>query len=433
MTGKMATSRRARALALYGRALQAAGLWRPAAAAYEAALRRDNRPAEWRYRLGLSREHQGQFTEATAEYEEALARGDADAQAAIERVCRQALEVGRSMTAIGESGPFKISFLPAPSKFKNLASARIRCTYLANAINEDYAPRVGAVVGVSDLPSIIVISQTCSAKTLVACAFAKGRGARIVYDCCDPYADYEGAAHGVQAAQRFKDIASLADAITVPTEAMRARVTDQGVSVPIVLLPDTIDYQEQTQSDLVPPTKSVVWFGNPGRGNLESGLWALKALKQRWNFAVTLITDPSKIEALPDFSVEPWAYDGFVARLRRHGLALISQDSGASYKSENRYVVAIMNGIPAISTGSESISDLLHGSGFSGMQVDDDRQLNRAVELLSDPSFRSDYVARMQGIIRKRFGPFAVANCFIESVLVQALGIRPDRVSRERS
>ena len=145
---------------------------------------------------------------------------------------------------------------------------------------------------------------------------AKGQGARIVYDCCDPYADYEGMAHGIHAAQRFSDIVSIADAITVPTETMRARVADQAASVPIVVVPDSIDYQEQVQSDLVPPTKSVAWFGNPGRGNLESGLWALKALKQRWNYAVTLITDPAKVEGVSDFSVEPWAYPDFIARLK---------------------------------------------------------------------------------------------------------------------
>jgi hypothetical protein len=438
MIARTGTSRRARALALCGRALQAAGLWQQAEAFYRAALRRHNRSAEWRYRLGLSREHQRLFAEAAADYEEALARGNeaecAQAQAAIERIVHELLAGGRPLTSAGATGVFEIALLPAPSKSKNLASARIRCNYMSLAINEHYAPQLRAVVGEPDRASAIVISQTCSAKTLVACAFAKGRGARIVYDCCDPYADYEGIAHGINAALRFRDIISIADVITVPTETMRARLADQAAGVPIVVVPDSIDYQEQTQSNLVPSTKSVVWFGNPGRGNLESGLWALKALQQRWNYAVTLITDPTKVEDLSEFSVEPWAYDDFIARLRKHGLALVSQDPSANYKSENRYVVALINGIPAISTGSESISALLHDAGFAEMQVDDDQQLDRAVELLSDAEFRRDYVARMQDIIGKRFGPAAVANCFVEQVLIGALGLPlGNRVSAEPS
>ena len=437
MIARTGTSRRARALALCGRALQAAGLWRQAGAAYEAALKRDNRPAEWRYRLGLSREHQGLFAEAAADYEQALARGNesecAEAQAAIERVVHKSLAAGRRMTDAGESGSFEIAFLRAPSKSKNLASARIRCTYMAAAINQNYGPSINAVVDRPDRASIIVISQTCTARTLVACAMAKGGGARIVYDCCDPYADYEGMAHGVNAAQRFSNIVSVADAITVPTETMRACVADQAVSVPIVIVPDSIDYQEQVRSDLVPPTKSVVWFGNPGRGNLESGLWALEAMNQRWNFTVTLITDASKVDGLSEFSVEPWAYDDFIARLRKHGLVLVSQDPGANYKSENRYVVALINGIPAISTGSESIATLLNGAGFAEMQVNDDAQLDRAIELLSDTEFRRDYVARMQEIIRKQFGPSAVAKCFVEQVLIGTLGLPCDALSLERS
>ena len=99
MTVSRSSSRRARALAAYGRALQAIGLWRQAGFAFEAALARDNRVPDWRYRLGLSLEHQGQLTEAATEYEQVLARGDADlrhrAQSAIERMTRKALD-GRS-------------------------------------------------------------------------------------------------------------------------------------------------------------------------------------------------------------------------------------------------------------------------------------------------------------------------------------------------
>jgi hypothetical protein len=258
---------------------------------------------------------------------------------------------------------------------------------------------------------------------LVTCALAKGRGARIVYDCCDPYADYEGMVHGINAAQRFRDIISIADAITVPTETMRTRVADQGVNVPIVVVPDNIDYQEQLQSGLVPPAKSVVWFGNPGRGNLDSGLWALKALRQRWDYAVTLITNPTKLEDLSEFSVEPWTYDDFVARLRRHGMALVSQDPDASYKSENRYVVSMINGVPAVSTGSQSIAKLLCENGFAKMNVSDERELDAAMELLGDADFRTRYVLSMQQIIRDHFGPRAVARRFINNVLGAALGL----------
>jgi len=434
MTVSGSSSRRARALAAFGRALQAIGLWRQAGSAFEAALARDNRVPDWRYRLGLSLEHQGRLAEAATAYDEVLACGEADlrsrALSAIEQMTRKALDAGPRMASDKE---VKVAFLPAPSKSKNLASARIRCTNMAAAVSQSYGLSVSAVVDSPERASVIVISQTCTAKTLVACAMAKGGGARIVYDCCDPYAEHEGTAYGIRVAQRFRDIVSIADAITVPTETMRARIAEQGVSVPIIVVPDGIDYQEQMQSDLVPPTKSVAWFGNPGRGNLESGLWALKALKQRWNYAVTLITDLTKVENLSEFSVEPWAYGDFIARLRKHGLVLVSQDPGASYKSENRYVVALINGIPAISTGSESIATLLHGADFAEMQVDDDAQLDRAIGLLSDADFRRDYVARMQDIIHKRFGPAAVAKCFVEQVLIGTLGLPSGTLSVERS
>ena len=63
------TGTRARVLANCGRALQAAGFWQLAGSAYKVALGRDNRPADWRYRLGLSLEHQDLLAEAASEYE----------------------------------------------------------------------------------------------------------------------------------------------------------------------------------------------------------------------------------------------------------------------------------------------------------------------------------------------------------------------------
>ena len=312
--------------------------------------------------------------------------------------------VSRSIEKHAES-PFVLSFLPAPSAKKNLASARIRCAFMTDALNDHFAPLVKGTVGLTERAGAIVVSQMCSAVTLVKLAVAKAKGTLIIYDCCDPYAEFDGAVYGVDAARRFWDLVGLADAITVPTEGMRSMLRDVGIEKPIVILPDTVDYKEQLNPELVPPTKSVVWFGNPGRGNYESGAWALRALKDRWGFAVTLITNPTNFSAPPGFRVEPWSYDGFVPQLRAHGLALISQDPKAFYKSENRYVVSIMNGVPAISTGSDSIARLLQQSGFAEMNVADDRELDEAMQRLNDPAYRSDYVSRMQRIVQDRFGP----------------------------
>jgi hypothetical protein len=434
MTSKTGTSKKARSLAQLGRMLQAVGMWQLAASAYESALARDNSHPEWYYRLGQVREKARAWEEAAASYETALVRtrtgGLGQSQDAIARVCRKAHDAARS-DAAGRSSetqaPLTVCFLPAPSTKKNLASARIRCAFLSDALNDHFAPLVKGSVGLSEHASAIVISQMCSATTLVAAAIAKAEGALIIYDCCDPYAEYEGIVYGLYAAQRFWDLVALADAITVPTEGMHAALRKVGVAKPIVILPDTIDYQEQLNPGLVPPTKSVVWFGNPGRGNYVTGAWALRALKDRWGQAVTLITNPANFSAPPDFHVQPWSYDGFVSQLRAHGLALVSQDPKASYKSENRYVVSIMNGVPAISTGSQSIAQLLQQGGFAEMSVADDRELDQAMQRLNDPAYRANYVSSMQRIVQGSFGPRAVGQCFVEEVLQRTLGVQIDR------
>jgi len=412
-----------------GRALEKSGHWEGAAAAYEAALGRDNTPAEWHYQLGRMQERSGRWEEAAAAYDAALARAPlgALAQDGITRACRRAKQLMPSVrpSLVKEESHFTVCFSPAPSvSTTNLASARIRCTFMAKALNDHFGDLLLSRIGIDRRADTIVVSQTCSTKTLIELATAKAEGTLIIYDCCDPYADYEGCLYGVHAARRFWDLVALANAITVPTENMRSLLRELEIEKSISVLPDTIDYQEQTNPELVPPNRSVIWFGNPGRGNFTAAAWALQALKERWSHEVTLITNPMKISAPSDFHVEPWAYDGFVGRLRQHGLALISQDPRASYKSENRYVVSIVNGIPAISTGSESIYRLLKQSGFAEMSVTSDYDLDKAMELLSDPIYRSNYVSRMQLIVQDRFGPLAVGRHFVEEILQRGLGVR---------
>jgi tetratricopeptide (TPR) repeat protein len=410
------------------RVLERSERWEEAAAAYENVLARDDTRADWHYQLGRARERVGQWQEAATAYDAALTRAPlgALAQDGIGRACRRAKQPTKDIAyrSLGRGSRFTVCFVPAPTDHvTGLASARIRCVFMAKALNDHFANSIVGRVGIVEKAGAIVVSQTCTTRTLIDLAIAKAKGTLIIYDCCDPYADYEGSVYGVYAARRFWDLAALADAITVPTEGMRSLLRDLEIGKSVFILPDTIDYQEQTNSEPVPPTQSVIWFGNPGRGNFKAGAWALQALKERWGHAVTLITDPRKISVLPDFCVEPWAYDAFVNRLRLHGLALISQDPRACHKSENRYVVSITNGVAAISTGSKSIEMLLKESGFAEMSITDHEELDRAMELLSDPIYRSTYISRMQLIIRERFGPLAVGRYFVEGVLQGVLGV----------
>ena len=83
-----------------------------------------------------------------------------------------------------------------------------------------------------------------------------------------------------------------------------------------------------------------------------------------------------------------------------------------------------MNGIPTISTGSQSIAQLLQQSGFAAMSVANDRELDGAMERLGDLAYRSAYVSRMQEIVQDRFGPLAVGQRFVEDLLQRTLGVQ---------
>jgi glycosyltransferase involved in cell wall biosynthesis len=314
-----------------------------------------------------------------------------------------------------------VSFVPFGTPVERMATARLRCAYMVDSLNEFFGAYCRADLGLTDAADVIVVSQLCPETTLIALQERRAAGKTIVYDCCDPYYDRNEEVYGVHAAQRFRELVDLCESVTVPTEGLRRRLVDAGVTKPVVVVPDGIDYSEQMQPALVEAKPSVVWFGHPGHGNFESGLWALRCLKDRFGHAVTLITKPDKISAPADFTVEAWAFDGFVNRLRAHGLALISQDPTADFKSENRFLVSIANGVPAISVGSASVGRLLDELGYPEMSVATEEELERAMELLSDADFRRQYVLLAQVAINDRFARLPIAKRFFDQVLASAL------------
>ena len=321
------------------------------------------------------------------------------------------------LSIVKNTARVRVAFLPVRTPVDATASARLRCSYMVDTLNESIGSHVRGDIGLTENADVIVVSQLCTEKMLIALQERRIAGRKIVYDCCDPYFDRQEEVYGIHAAQRFWEIVDVAHLVTVPTEGMRQAMLNAGVAKPIVIIPDGIDYREQLQPSLVPETRSAVWFGNPGHGNIESGLWALRHLNDRWGYAITVITKPNKATARLGLLVEPWAFEGFVDRLRRHGMALISQDASVTYKSENRFVVSLANGVPAISTGSSSIARFLADIGFPEMNVSTPQELDRAMELLSDSQYRQNYVWQAQAYINIHFAGVFIARTFYESVL----------------
>lgn len=319
----------------------------------------------------------------------------------------------------------QVVFVPARAAVETTATARLRCTYMADRLSEFFGAGVRPEVGPPRRTDAIVVSQLCSQETLIEVQEFKASGTRIVYDCCDPYYNRNEEVYGVYAAQRFWDLVGVAHLVTVPTKAMQQLLVEAGVDKPVEVLPDGIDYREQQKPGLVVAKRSVVWFGNPGHGNYESAVWALERLKHRWGYDVTVITNPTQIKAPTEFTVEAWKYEGFVDRLREHGLALVSQDAEASYKSENRFVASMVNGVPAISVGSGSVASFLEDIGYPEMSVATEEELARAMDRLSNPTFRRDYVLQAQAMIQDRFGDLPVAKRFYDLVLRSQYDSRP--------
>ncbi len=324
-------------------------------------------------------------------------------------------------SALAGRDRLRISFIPVQTPAENFATGRIRCLFMADALNRFYGHRVRADMGLQERADVIVVSQLCDSLTLTQIQRHVMAGAKVIYDLCDPYFSRNEEVYGVFASSRFKDLAALADLIVCPTQPLARMVEENGCETPVVTVPDMIDYQGQHQNAIVPPTGSVVWFGNPGHGNFESGLWVLKELESQWKYGVSVISVPEKIKAPKSFKVQKWAYTGFVSQLRNHGLALVSHDPGQGQKSNNRFLAAIANGIPVIATGSRSSAELLQVIGYPELYVSNSEELNRAMHLLNDEVWRETYVRRAQAYVEDEFGALSAARNFYTQGILRVI------------
>lgn len=315
----------------------------------------------------------------------------------------------------------RVSFIPAQPAVENFATGRIRCLFMADALNRYFGGHIRADVGLQERADVIVVSQLCDGPMLTRIQRHVINGAKVIYDLCDPYFSRHEEVYGVHASARFKDLASLADLIVTPTKQLASMVAETGCETPIVTVADMIDYQSQYQPSIVTPTDSVVWFGNPGHGNFDSGLWALKELESRWKHKVSVISVPANIKAPKSFEVKQWTYDGFIAKIRQHGLALVSHDPGQAQKSNNRFLTAIANGVPVIATGSRSSADLLQEIGYPELFVSNSEELDRAMKLLADPAWRTAYICKAQAYVEDAFGPLQSARDFYYHALSKVL------------
>ncbi len=299
------------------------------------------------------------------------------------------------------------SFLPFWQPYRDYASSRVRGIFPAHALNQSGGAR--AEVGWIEGADLYLVIQLCSDRILERLKAVRGE-TTIAYVVCDRQFNDRTSRAGVCPYYRFAELYDLCDYIIAPTDRLKCEIGSRFAQKPIYVIPDCQDYAEQTCAALVPENQTAIWFGNPGDNNFKSAQPFLKNMVSD-GFDILIVSRPEYFygQMEPLGKIVPWHYETFVDTLRRASFSLIAYDAQANYKSDNRLVTSIMNGVPSIITGECESSDTLVRLGLEYAVVKAPSDLRQAIKAIQNPALRIRYISTMQRHFAAKLSAEAIA------------------------
>ncbi|MDB5378374.1 MAG: hypothetical protein JWR00_2820, partial [Rubritepida sp.] len=308
-----------------------------------------------------------------------------------------------------------VSFVPFWMPPASFASSRLRAQYPVEILQESGWSNVA--IGPADQADIAVIAQ--SADNPVMEKLTANNEQFVVYDVCDRY--FENPRHfkrpdgEVNSQTRFEELIARADLVTVPTSEMKVEIAQRYPHKPVVHMPEPIDYNAR-RHPLVPlKARTVLWFGNPDRGNFESSRWLIEHLRDRHGYTPLIVSRPGffrrhHAELVPH--VVEWSHEAMQAAFAKADLAVVTHAADEQTKSPNRLVTTVMHGLPVLVAGSISCTEIMNAAGMGFAVVSTTDQIDRAMVKIEDPLRRKPFVEKLQRHLLENFGRPAIAAAY---------------------
>lgn len=304
-----------------------------------------------------------------------------------------------------EKSKTKICFNPFWYPVDSFATGRIRSSYPAKLLNQ--IEGVGAKLGYDPTADIVFVSQLADDALLEN--INRNTEQFVVYDLCDKYYEDERLVGGVNAKSRFYEIVKRANLIVTSTLELKKDLYELKINKPIVHVQDGIDFNEFKNSIssnyVISKINTVGWFGNPGRGNLDSAVWLLENALELGK-KLKLITKAKSVRAYPNlypYAVE-WQYDSFISELKKCDVVLVTHAKDEQNKSPNRMLTALTNNVPVIVSNSRSCEQILKNVGLHWAVVNNLEEYKNAIKLLEKPEIRAMYFKLLLPYIESEFG-----------------------------
>jgi glycosyltransferase involved in cell wall biosynthesis len=308
-----------------------------------------------------------------------------------------------------------VSFVPFWMPPESFASSRLRAQYPVEILQEHGWSNIA--IGPADRADIAVIAQ--SADNPVMEKLKANKEQFVVYDVCDRYFEnprqFKRPDGEVNSQTRFEELIERADLVTVPTSEMKVEIAQRYPHKPVVHMPEPIDYNAR-RHPLVPlKARTVLWFGNPDRGNFESSRWLIEHLRDRHGYTPLIVSRPGFFrknhpELVPH--VVEWSHEAMQNAFAKADLAVVTHSAEEQTKSPNRLVTTVIHGLPVLVSGSASCGEIMNAAGMGFAVVSTTDQLDRAMIKIEDPLRRKPFVEKLQRHLLENFGRPAIAVAY---------------------
>jgi glycosyltransferase involved in cell wall biosynthesis len=321
----------------------------------------------------------------------------------------------------------KVAFVPFWEPAENFGSSRLRAKYPSEYLRQ--AGTFDVVLGYQDDADIVVIVQMCHDGIMEK--IKSNRDQFVIYDVCDKYYENERVFRHVDppisSLKRYGELMERADLIIVPSRELKAEVASRAPHKPVKFVPEPIDYDATGRPARPADSKTVLWFGNPDRGNFESARWMIERLVDVHGYQPLIVSRRSFFKAHPALlpHCQDWSLQAMEAAFAKASLCVVAYDPAEQAKSPNRFIAAMMQGVPTLSCNSPAVSELLEQTGHQFADIRSAKDLDRAVAKLAQPGFRELFVKRVQRHLNAAFGRAATTetytrllqdNCFAPAV-----------------
>lgn len=309
----------------------------------------------------------------------------------------------------------KICFAPIWYPAEKYVTSRLRAKFVVDLFAGDRDWLID--IGYHPNADIAVIVQLCSDRTLQQ--IQANRSQTIVYDICDRYFETDNVFKTdegkLYAHRRCLEIIDRADVLIAPSPHLSDELSRRFPGKPCFFIPELVDYGGTPQPVSDPTAKRLLWFGHTTRGNFESAQWILDYLQAQHGYRPVLVTTPPTLaRKYPSYAkfCTAWSPLGMRRELARAGLCVVSHAAEEPTKSANRFVTAIMHGVPTLVSGTPSCIEILQAAGHAHLAINGEADLQRVVDWLSSPQQRAAYVSDLQKEMWLRHAPGVVGSAY---------------------